>query len=192
METLAAVAEEVSSCKKCPLWQGTKHAVPGEGNPQARLLFIGEAPGAREDELGRPFVGKAGQLLNELLAAAGLKREDVFITNVVKHRPPGNRAPLTEEAAACRGYLERQIAVIDPELIVTLGNHALEWVSGRQGISSMRGKAFTKEIAGKPRKVFPTFHPAALIYNRELRPLAEKDFENIKREMGQKGLLDFG
>ncbi len=191
MEALAAIAQEIAACRQCPLWKGTANAVPGHGNPDAKILFIGEAPGAREDAEGKPFVGTSGKVLTGMLASINIRREDVFITNVVKHRPPGNRAPLPEEVAACRSYLERQIAVIDPELIVTLGNHALEWVSGRQGISSMRGKVFTKEIAGRTRKIFPTFHPAALIYNRELRPLAEQDFKMIKEEFGQKDLFSF-
>lgn len=188
---LSGIAEEIKSCRRCPLWERAQKAVPGEGNPHARIFFIGEAPGAREDAEGRPFIGRAGQLLTELLTAIGVKRDDVFITNVVKHRPPGNRDPAPEEVAACRPFLERQIETIDPEIIVTLGNHALEFVTGAQGISGMRGKIMQKEIAGKTRKIIPTFHPAALIYNNQLRPVAEKDFQLIKREAGQKSIFSF-
>lgn len=191
MDTLAQIAQQITCCKLCPLHQNTKNAVPGTGNPKARLMFLGEAPGANEDEQGKPFVGRAGQILTELLTKIEIKREDVFITNVVKHRPPNNREPQPEEVAACRSFLEHQIAVIDPELIVVLGNHALEWFAGKQGISTMRGKIFHKELGGKMRKIFPTFHPAALIYNQALRPTAEKDFQFIKQELAQKPLSSF-
>src|SRR3989344_6527617 len=191
MPTLTDIAEQTRTCTKCPLHKYATNAVPGSGNPKARILFIGEAPGKNEDLQGIPFVGAAGKILNELLASIDLKREDIFITNVVKHRPPENREPTPEEAAACRPYLEQQIAIINPEVIVTLGNHALEFINGSKGITSLRGKIITREIAGKIRKIFPTFHPAALIYNRALRPLAEQDFKRIKEELTQKSLSGF-
>lgn len=191
MDSLDIIAQEIFSCTQCPLHQNTKNAVPGTGNPKARVVVVGEAPGANEDEQGKPFVGRAGQILTELLNTIEIKREDVFITNVVKHRPPNNREPQPKEVAACHAFLERQIAVIDPELIVVLGNHALEWFAGKQGISTMRGRIFHKELGGKTRKIFPTFHPAALIYNQALKPTAEKDFQRIKQELAQKGLSSF-
>ena len=191
METLDTITAEIACCKRCPLWEHAKNPVPGDGNPNADILFIGEAPGANEDEQGKPFIGRAGKLLTELLLSVGIKREEVFIANVLKHRPPNNRDPAPEEVAACRPFLERQIAAINPKVIVTLGNHALEFVTGKQGITGMRGKMFTKEIAGKIRKIIPTFHPAALIYNNALRPTAEEDFRTIKKECEQKSLSLF-
>src|SRR6266487_2603042 len=124
-ETLQEVAVEVSTCSKCNLCKGRTKAVPGEGNPGARILFIGEGPGFHEDKQGRPFVGPAGQFLDELLASIELRRADVFITNVVKCRPPNNRDPLPEEIEACDGYLDRQIAALNPQVIVTLGRYSM-------------------------------------------------------------------
>src|SRR6266513_5599101 len=124
-EILEKVAAEVSICTKCDLSKGRTKAVPGEGNPHARILFIGEGPGQQEDRQGRPFVGPAGQFLDELLASIELRRSDVFITNVVKCRPPNNRDPLPEEIAACDNYLDRQIAALNPQVIVTLGRYSM-------------------------------------------------------------------
>lgn len=191
MDSLTKISEEIANCKLCPLYKHAKNPVPGEGSPKAEILFIGEAPGATEDEQGKPFVGRAGQLLTELLSSIDIKREEVFITNVVKHRPPNNRAPAQEEVAACRNYLERQITIISPKIIVALGNHALEWLTGKTGISSSRGKIIEKEIAGKTRKILPTFHPAALIYNSSLTETAKEDFKKIKKLAEQKDLSSF-
>src|SRR5947207_11213845 len=124
-DALTLIAQEVRSCTKCRLHQGTRNGVPGEGNPNAEILFVGEGPGQTEDAQGKPFVGAAGRLLTEMLERAGLKREDVFITNIVKHRPPGNRDPMPDEIEACGDYLQRQIAAIKPVLIVTLGRHSM-------------------------------------------------------------------
>jgi DNA polymerase len=189
MDTLSKLAQEVEACEKCPLHLNAKNSVFGEGQANASIMFIGEAPGAHEDIQGKPFIGKAGQLLTELLNTVGIKREEVFITNVLKHRPPNNRDPTTPEVLACRPFLEQQISIINPEIIVPLGNHALEFVTGEKGISNLRGKIITKEIAGKTRKIIPTFHPAALMYNRTLRPTSEKDFELIKKESNQTTLF---
>ena len=191
MDTLAKIAEEIKEGKKDQRWKYAKNGVPGEGSATARIMLIGEAPGATEDLQGRPFVGRAGQLLNELLGSVGLKREDVYITNVIKYRPPGNRDPTPEEVDACKPYLDREIKLVNPEIIVPLGNHALEFVTGKTGISSMHGKIMKKEVVGKIRKIIPTFHPAALIYNQKLRPSAENDFKVIKKELGQKSLGSF-
>lgn len=171
-EVLEQVAAEVRVCTKCDLYKGTKHGVPGEGNPHAEVMFIGEAPGGREDALGRPFVGPAGQFLNELLAAAGLDRSTVFITNVVKHRPPENRDPLPEEIKACSGYLDRQIAAINPKVIVTLGRYSMARFFPDAKISRIHGQA--KVIGG--RVVLAMYHPAAALHQMALKQTLIDDF----------------
>src|SRR5579862_9400318 len=140
-ETLAEIAAEVRACTKCDLCRNTLNGVPGEGSAQAELFFIGEGPGANEDRLGRPFVGPAGHFLQELLASIGLDRKSVFITNVVKHRPPDNRDPLPEEIAACSDYLTRQIEAINPLVIVTLGRYSMARFFPTAKISSIHGQA---------------------------------------------------
>src|ERR671937_2993891 len=125
LDTLDAIAADVRSCRNCPLFQGRTHGVPGEGNPNAEIMFIGEGPGFHEDQQGRPFVGAAGQLLTEMLGVIGLRRDEVFITNVVRCRPPGNRDPLPDELVACDAYTQRQIAVLDPKVIVTLVRYSM-------------------------------------------------------------------
>jgi uracil-DNA glycosylase family 4 len=171
-EVLEQVAAEVRVCTKCDLYVGTKHGVPGEGNAQAEVMFIGEAPGGREDALGRPFVGPAGQFLNELLAAAGLDRAQVFITNVVKHRPPENRDPLPEEIAACGHYLDRQIAALNPKVIVTLGRYSMARFFPTAKISKIHGQA---QVVGG-RVVLAMYHPAAALHQQALRQTLIDDF----------------
>lgn len=171
-ETLAQIAAETRDCVKCDLHVGTKNPVPGEGDPHAEVMFIGEAPGYREDQQGRPFVGPAGQFLNELLATVGLDRKTVFIANVVKHRPPDNRDPLPEEMAACADYLERQIAAINPKVIVTLGRYSMAKFFPGAKISSIHGQA--KKIGG--RIVVAMFHPAAALHQQSLRQTVIDDF----------------
>ena len=171
-EVLEQVAAEVQVCTKCDLYIGTKHGVPGEGSPHAEVMFIGEAPGGREDALGRPFVGPAGQFLNELLAAAGLDRSKVFITNIVKHRPPENRDPLPEEIAACAPYLDRQIAAINPRVIVTLGRYSMARFFPNAKISKIHGHA--QVIGG--RVVLAMYHPAAALHQQALRQTLIDDF----------------
>ncbi|HEU5441842.1 MAG TPA: uracil-DNA glycosylase [Ktedonobacterales bacterium] len=171
-EVLEQVAAEVRVCTKCDLYKGTKHGVPGEGHPHAEVMFIGEAPGGREDALGRPFVGPAGQFLNELLAAAGLDRSTAFITNVVKHRPPDNRDPLPEEIKACSGYLDRQIAAINPKVIVTLGRYSMARFFPDAKISRIHGQA--KVIGG--RVVLAMYHPAAALHQMALKQTLIDDF----------------
>jgi uracil-DNA glycosylase len=139
--------------------------VPGEGNPAARVMFVGEAPGATEDELGRPFVGRAGKLLGELLAEAGLVREDVWITNVVKARPPSNRDPRAPEVAHCMPWLERELSIIDPARVVPLGRHALKHFAPDARIGEVHGTV----LAVGGRELFPLYHPAAAMYNQTLR-----------------------
>ncbi|MGM0509893.1 MAG: uracil-DNA glycosylase, partial [Thermoplasmatota archaeon] len=146
-DTLDKVHEEIETCTKCPLHENRTNAVPGEGDGDADIMLIGEGPGEKEDEQGRPFVGRAGKFLDELLDSAGLNRDEVFITNVVKCRPPDNRDPKKGEIKACNPYLKRQIQLIDPDVICTLGNHATETLIGKKGITKLHGKEF--EYQGK-------------------------------------------
>jgi len=172
-ETLAEVAREVAVCVKCALYKGRKKAVPGEGPAQADILFIGEGPGFYENEQGRPFVGAAGKFLDELLESIQLKREDVFITNVVKCRPPGNRDPLPEEVATCTSnYLNRQIEAINPKIIVTLGRHSMGLFMPDAKISRVHGKP----VRAGSRLIVPMFHPAAALHQPALRASIVADF----------------
>jgi DNA polymerase len=172
-EVLAQVAAEVQVCTKCDLYKGTKHGVPGDGSSRAEVMFIGEAPGLREDQQGKPFVGPAGQFLNELLASAGLDRGAVFIANVVKHRPPENRDPLPEEILACSQYLDRQIDAINPKVIVTLGRYSMARFFPGARISAIHGQA--KKIGG--RIVVAMYHPAAALHQQSLRQTLIDDFQ---------------
>jgi uracil-DNA glycosylase family 4 len=169
---LATIGEEVSHCKKCELSHSREKGVPGEGPADAAIMFIGEGPGFHENMQGRPFVGAAGDLLVELLAKIGLKREEVFITNVVKCRPPGNRDPQPEELRACGSYLDRQLEVIRPRVIVTLGRFSMAKFIPNARISEIHGQAF--QVQG--RLVVPFFHPAAALHRPSLRPTIEADF----------------
>lgn len=174
---LEEIARQVRGCPKCELARTRTNAVPGEGNSHTRVMLIGEGPGFYEDRDGRPFVGNAGKFLNELLAKARLKREDVFITNVVKCRPPGNRDPLPDEIAACAPYLEGQIAAIDPDVIVTLGRISMSrWFAGER-ISKIHGKA---KREGR-RLIVPMYHPAAALHQSALRSTIEEDFERLPK-----------
>jgi DNA polymerase len=174
-DSLSLVAEEVRVCKKCPLSLARTNAVPGEGPPHARVVLIGEGPGRNEDLQGRPFVGAAGKQLEALLRDAGLSRGDVYITNVVKCRPPENRRPTGAETDACRAYLERQLGLVCPKLIVLLGDAALKSFLPDESLSSAHGRVF------KPGGValFPTYHPAAMIYNRALEGVIREDFRAL-------------
>lgn len=146
--------------------------VPGEGNPEAAVMFVGEAPGATEDELGRPFVGRAGKLLGELLAAAGLVREDVWITNVVKARPPSNRDPKAPEVAHCMPWLERELEILRPRLVVPLGRHALKHFAPRAKIGEVHGTVLRSDGG---QELFPLYHPAAAMYNQTLKATLFED-----------------
>ncbi len=171
-ELLQAVAQEVDACQRCPLYRGTLHGVPGEGNPHAEVMFIGEGPGLQEDRQGRPFVGPAGAFLNQLLASAGLDRGKVFITNIVKHRPPDNRDPLPEEIAACSDYLARQIAAINPNVIVTLGRFSMARFFPSARISQIHGQAKLLDR----RLIVCMYHPAAALHRAELKQTVMDDF----------------
>ncbi len=175
VDILKEVAAEVSVCTKCDLCKGRTKAVPGEGNPQASILFIGEGPGFNEDRQGRPFVGPAGQFLEELLASINLKRSDVFITNVVKCRPPNNRDPEPDEIAACNDYLDRQIAAINPGVIVTLGRHSMAKFFGSEKVSVIHGHA--RRIDG--RVCIAMYHPAAGLHQASLKDTIRADFKKI-------------
>jgi DNA polymerase len=182
-QELEAVAAEVRVCPKCELSRSRTKAVPGEGNPDSRIMFIGEGPGWHEDQQGRPFVGNAGKFLNELLTIAGLKREDVFITNIVKCRPPGNRDPLPDEIAACAPYLDRQIAAINPDVIVTLGRFSMaRWFPGER-ISKIHGQP--KQVDG--RMIVPMYHPAAALHQAALRGSIEEDFSKLPKILEEAG-----
>ena len=173
---LPAIEEQVAQCRRCPLCDGRTQTVFGVGNPEARVLFIGEAPGKNEDLQGEPFVGAAGKYLNELLAIAGLTRDEVYIANVLKCRPPGNRNPRPEEIEVCAPFLREQTRTIDPEFIVTLGNFATKFVlKTDMGITRLHG---TLQQAGK-FKVFPIFHPAAALYDGSKRIALEDDFTTL-------------
>lgn len=185
---LKEIAEKIKNCKKCELWKNRANAVPGEGNPNAKIMFIGEAPGRNEDLYGIPFCGRAGAVLDELLSEIGLKREDVFITNVVKCRPPGNRDPKPEEIAICSPYLDEQIKVINPKIIVTLGNYATGYILNKFGfkaenISKVRGKIFKVTTLLTTLKIIPTYHPATSLYRPPLREYLNEDFKIIAREL---------
>lgn len=175
-EILKQVAEEVAVCTKCELHYSRKHAVPGEGPAHAELLFIGEGPGFHENEQGRPFVGAAGKFLEELLANIGLRRDQVFITNVVKCRPPSNRDPRPEEVDTCTSlYLDRQVQAINPKVIVTLGRYSMAKYLPNGKISDLHGQA----IWVKGRLVIPMYHPAAALHQASLKPVVERDFARL-------------
>jgi uracil-DNA glycosylase family 4 len=180
-EVLTQIATEVSTCRKCTLYHSRKKAVPGEGPANAEIMFIGEGPGFNENEQGRPFVGAAGNFLNELLAEAGLKRSDVWIGNVVKCRPPGNRDPLPEELAACNEYQERQIAAINPKIIITLGRYSMGKFMPGAKISTVHGQM--RRMGD--RFVIAMFHPAAALHQAALKPVIMKDFGELPRLLEQ-------
>ncbi len=178
LDSLNAVAEAVEKCTRCPLYKTANRGVPGAGNPSARLVCVGEAPGANEDETGLPFVGAAGQLLTKILAAVDLTREEVFIGNVVKHRPPGNRNPTTEEIAACSPYLVRQLELIKPKVILALGTFAAQTLlNTKTPIGKLRGEVH--RYHGIP--VVVTYHPAALLRNSAWKRPTWEDVQLARR-----------
>jgi uracil-DNA glycosylase len=163
-EELVALYREASGCLRCPLHQGRTRVVFGNGNADADLMFIGEGPGQQEDIQGLPFVGRAGKLLDQLLEEIEMSRADVFVTNVVRCRPPGNRDPLPDEILACKSYTDRQIELIEPKLICTLGKFAMQVVTRtNRGITAVHGKPEVHELGGRTVRVYPVFHPAAAL-----------------------------
>jgi DNA polymerase len=176
VDILAQIEKAVKTCNKCRLCKLAKKAVPGEGNPDSPIVFIGEAPGANEDEQGRPFVGRAGKMLEEMLGSVGLKRQDVWIGNVIKHRPPDNRQPMADEVRACMPYLDAQLKAISPKVIITLGKYALEYFDKDGKIS--RDHGVPKKVGG--RIIFPLYHPAAALRNPAVDRVLRQEFKKIK------------
>ena len=187
-EELEKIAGEVSQCRKCDLGSTRTNAVPGEGSPKARIMFVGEAPGADEDAQGRPFVGRAGQLLDKIITACGLKRTDVFIGNILKCRPPENRDPRPDEMISCLPYLQRQIEAINPDIIVALGAHAARMLlNTTRSIGQLRGQfhEYYSGIGRPPMKLMATFHPAYLLrnYSDENRRYVWEDMKKVLAEL---------
>ena len=180
-DSISNVSQEVIVCRKCRLCGSRKNAVPGEGSERTKVMFVGEAPGEQEDIQGRPFVGSAGKLLTELLASVGLRREDVYITNVVKCRPPNNRPPRKDETSACKPYIERQILLLAPRVICPMGNSAIHsLIDSEKSVTDLHGIPF--EVGNVT--YFPMYHPAAALYTFQLRKVMEEDFRKLR------GLLD--
>jgi DNA polymerase len=182
---LASVARDASTCTACGLSATRTQAVPGEGSHTAALVFVGEAPGAREDVAGRPFVGAAGRLLDDLLASIGLRREEVFILNTVKCRPPENRNPQRSEIAACAPLLSRQLQALQPRVIATLGRHALAVFAPSAKIAEVHGRPYTQTEGGQQggAVLFPLYHPAAALHNGSLRPTLERDMAALREHL---------
>ncbi len=183
---LAAFGDAVSTCTRCALAVGRTQVVFGAGSPTAELMFVGEAPGFHEDASGVPFVGAAGKLLSKLLAGVGLEREDVYIANVVKCRPPGNRDPLPVEIETCEGYLFRQIELIRPRVVATLGNFATKLLSGKPlGITKVHGQEQHVTLGGSRVLLYPLFHPAAALYTPRMLDVLEADFRRLPDLLGR-------
>ena len=176
---LIKIAEEVKKCRKCGLWRGATQSVPGEGSFDAKVVFVGEAPGFNEDQKGIPFCGAAGKLLDKLLALARLKRDEVFITNVLKHRPPGNRDPSPEEIGACRSFLDHQIEIFEPKIIVTLGRFSMAKFLPNALISQIHGQPRFVQWGERELIVIPMYHPAAALRNGKIMAEEQKDFGKL-------------
>jgi len=188
-KALERVADGIKQCRQCPLWEGVHNGVPGEGNPHARIMVIGEAPGEQEDLQGRPFVGRSGKILDTQLAGIQIRREDIFIANIVRHRPPANRAPGAGEVVACTPWLELQVRIIHPKILVPLGRYAAGYILGRAGIrfkkvSDICGRSFESSPFGFSQVVFPMLHPAATLHNPNTRVKFREDF------LALRGVLD--
>ena len=175
MSEIDSIRSQVISCTKCSLSKTRTNAVPGKGNTKAEILFIGEAPGRNEDQKGEPFVGPAGKILTEALSSAGLSRDDVYITNVIKCRPPNNRIPLQEEKESCQPYLSKELEIIKPKIICIMGNTAYGSLLNGNSITKNRGKIIEKD----GQKYFLTIHPAATIYNQELKSVLKDDIKTL-------------
>jgi len=183
---LQAYASSVASCTRCRLAQGRTQVVFGSGNPSADLMFVGEAPGFHEDKQGLPFVGQAGKLLEKLLAGIGLHRSDVYIANVLKCRPPGNRDPQPDEIEACESHLFRQIEMIEPTVVATLGNFATKLLSGRPlGITRVHGQEQETTLGGRSVLLYPLYHPAAALYTPAMLEVLESDFARLPALLGR-------
>ncbi|MEX0800137.1 MAG: uracil-DNA glycosylase [Dehalococcoidia bacterium] len=178
---LEELHQRIASCPDCDLCNTRTHAVPGEGPPDADILFVGEAPGFNEDQQARPFVGAAGRFLDELIASIGLRREQVFITNVIKCRPPNNRDPLPGEVDACRKYLDRQIELLQPKVIVSLGRYSLAWFFPKDAIGKVHGQPKVRDGT----YFMPMYHPAAALHAGNMRRVIEEDFRKIPAVLEQ-------
>ena len=182
---LRAHAEDTAGCTRCALAQGRTQVVFGSGSPDADLMFVGEAPGFHEDQQGVPFVGQAGKLLEKLLAGIGLERDDVYIANVIKCRPPGNRDPQPDEIEACESHLFRQIELIQPQLVATLGNFATKLLTGKPlGITRVHGQEQWTTLGGNRVQLYPLYHPAAALYTPRMLQVLEEDFARIPKLLG--------
>lgn len=186
---LDEIAAEIAQCTQCPLSETRTKTVAGEGNPDADIVFIGEGPGANEDKQGKPFVGRAGKLLDNIIKAMGLSREDVFIGNIIKCRPPGNRDPKPDEIKSCFGYLQKQLEIIEPKVIIALGSPAAKsLLDTTEGIGKLRGKfhEYVPDIGKKPIKLMPTYHPAYLLrnYTKDARSKVWSDVQKVLEELG--------
>jgi DNA polymerase len=183
---LIAYGDVVAGCQRCVLAQTRTQVVFGSGSPTAELMFVGEAPGFHEDKQGIPFVGAAGKLLQKLLEGIGMTRDDVYVANVLKCRPPGNRDPQPEEIEACEGHLFRQIELIRPTLVATLGNFATKLLSGKPtGITQVHGREQEVVLGGNPVTLYPIFHPAAALYTPRMLQVLEEDFRRIPNLLGR-------
>ena len=186
MDTLHALGEQVSACTRCRLAQSRTQVVFGVGNPHADLMFVGEAPGFHEDKQGLPFVGQAGKLLDKLLEGIGLDRSHVYIANVLKCRPPGNRDPQPDEIESCEPHLFRQIELIQPRVVATLGNFATKLLSGKQtGITRVHGAEQETTVGGNRVLLYPLYHPAAALYTPAMLQVLQQDFARIPELMGR-------
>jgi len=187
-EELRKIKEEVLACKKCPLYRTRNYPVIGEGSQEAKIMFVGEAPGVQEDKSGRPFCGAAGKILDELLDSIGLKREEVYICNVLKCRPPGNRDPQKKEITSCTPYLERQIEIIKPKVICPLGRYSMKFLMEKFGlkneiqpISKIHGRVFEVKNLFWNIKIIPLYHPAVVTYNPNMKKALKNDFQILKQ-----------
>ena len=183
---LEAYAAETAACTRCRLAEGRTQVVFGNGNPDADLMFVGEAPGFHEDQQGFPFVGQAGKLLDQLLAGIGLKRDLVFVANVLKCRPPGNRDPMPDEIEACESHLFRQVELIQPKVVATLGNFSTKLLSGKQiGITRVHGQEQQVTLGGRSVVLYPLYHPAAALYTPAMLTVLQEDFRRIPELLGR-------
>lgn len=184
---LKEIKEEVLKCKKCSLYKNRNHPVIGKGNHNAEIMFIGEAPGAQEDKTGHPFCGRAGDILDELLNSVSIKRPDIYICNILKCRPPSNRDPETKEIESCTPYLERQIKIIKPKIICSLGRYSMQFLMEKFGIgdkieqiSKIHGSLFEIKIGSQKLKFVAFYHPAVVAYNMSMKETLKKDFQILK------------
>jgi uracil-DNA glycosylase family 4 len=192
-EDLVRLFHESSGCRKCPLHQGRTTVVFGSGNANADLMFVGEAPGMNEDQQGLPFVGRAGKLLDQLLVEVGLQRSDVFVTNVLLCRPPGNRDPQPDEIETCKPYLHRKIELIEPKVICTLGNFATKLLTRSQrGITGVHGRPQVHELGGRTVRVFPIYHPAAALRSTKTLEELREDFQRLPELLAEPAPVPIG